>query len=76
MRKEGSHFIFLPAILIDSVYKMSKSYYTQVFFRKMQIHCQKRDTISRSISDVLDISFGSFDKEMSDEEGPDEGENT
>lgn len=42
----------------------------------MQIHCQKRDTISRSISDVLDISFGSFDKEMSDEEGPDEGENT
>ena len=42
----------------------------------MQIHYQKRDRISKSISDVLEISFGSFDKKMSDEEGPDEGENT
>ena len=76
MRKEESHFICLPAILIDSVYKISESYCTQVFFRKMQIHYQKRDRISKSINDVLEISFGSFDKEMSDEEGPDEGENT
>ena len=38
----------------------------------MKIHCQKRERISRSISDVLEILFGGFHKEMSDEVVPDE----
>ena len=33
--KEGSHRIYLSVILLDSVFKMSKNYFPQVFFRRI-----------------------------------------
>ena len=34
MPKEGSHRICLSIILIDSVFKMSKNYYPQMFLKE------------------------------------------
>ena len=44
MPKEGSHCICLSVILIDSVFKIDKNYYPQVFFRRIQIHHRIRKT--------------------------------
>ena len=34
MPKEGSHHICLSIILIDSVFKMNKNYYPQMFLKE------------------------------------------
>ena len=40
--KEVSHCISLSVILIDSAFKMGKNYSPRVFFRRMQVHFQRK----------------------------------
>ena len=60
MPKEGSHCVYLSVILIDSVFKMVKSYYPQVFLEKFQL--------SKFIDKELEIPADKSDEEAFDEE--------
>ena len=50
---------------------MGENNYPQVFFRKMQIHCQRKE-VSRFINDETEIMSNDSDKEASDKESSNE----
>ena len=62
MLKEGSCCMCLSVVLIDSVFKMSKNYYPQVFLKECKYIVKKK--VTRNIIENLDISS---DEENSDE---------
>ena len=64
--KEGYYCIFVSVILIDSVLKIGKNYYPQVFLRKF-IYIVKK-WVFRYITDDLEILSGASDKTNSDKE--------
>ena len=63
---EGSKFIFLLVILIDSVFRTSKKYHLPVFLEECT-YIVKDKKISQYITDDIEISSDS-DREDSDEE--------
>ena len=68
--REGSQFICLSVILIDSVFTAGKNYYPQ-FLQECK-HDVKEKKIPKYIIDNIEISFDS-DRENSDEENSDKG---
>ena len=70
IQKEGSQFIFLSVILIDSVFRTNKNYYPQVLLEEWKYIVEEKK-IPRYIIDDIEISFDS-DRENSDEENSDE----
>ena len=54
MSKEGSHCICLSVLLFDSVSKMNKSYYPQVFSEECK-YIVKEKGATRHITDELEI---------------------
>ena len=67
MSKEGSHCICLSVILIDSVFKLGKNYYPQVFWKQCRYVVQE-NKIAKFKDDELEISSDEYDEEISDEE--------
>ena len=68
--KEGSQFICLSVILIDSVFRKVKSYYPKVVLEESK-YVIKETKIPKHIIGNIEIS-SDFDKENSDEESSDE----
>ena len=66
MPKEGSQFISLSVILIDSVFRTDKNYYPQVFLEECK-YVVKENKMPEYITDDIEISSNS-DREDSDEE--------
>ena len=64
MLKEGSHYICLSMVQIDSVLKMCESYYPQVFLKECK-YIFKEKEVTRHLTEDLDISSNS---DESDEE--------
>ena len=62
MPKGCSHFVSLSLILVDSVFKMDKNYYSQVFLGDCK-YVVKENKMSKFINDELEISS---DEEASD----------
>ena len=69
MPREGSQFICLSVILIDSVFRKGKNYYPQVFLEKCK-HIVKEKKIPKYIIDHIETS-SDFDKENSNEQNSD-----
>ena len=67
MRKADSHCIYLSVILIDSVFKMSKNYYPQVFLEECKYIAKERK-VKKFIYIDLVISPEKFDEKDSDKE--------
>ena len=61
--KEGSHFICRSVALIDSVFKMGKNYYSQVFLEEYK-YTAKEEEVTRHFAENLEISS---DSDESDE---------
>ena len=55
MPKEGSHCICQSVVLIDSVFKMGKSYYSQVLLKECK-YIVKEKKVTRIITEDLQIS--------------------
>ena len=74
--KEGSQYICLSVILIDSGFRTSKSYYPLVFLKNVNM-LLKEKKIPEYIIDEIEISSDSdrenSDRESSDDENSDEG---
>ena len=68
--KEGSHCICLSVVLIDSVFRTSKNYYTQVFLEKCK-HVFKEKRMPEYITDDIESPCDS-DRKDSDEENSNE----
>ena len=67
---EGSQYICLSVILLDSVFRTGKNYYPQVFLEECE-HVAKEKKIPKYIIDDIEISSDS-DEDNSDEENSDE----
>ena len=65
MPKEGSHCICLSSILIESVFKIGKSYYPQMLLEKCS-YIAKEKKMPKYITDNVEIS--SDDSDESNEE--------
>ena len=70
--KEGSRFISLSVILIDSVFRIGRNYYPQVFLKECK-YVVKEKKITKHITDDLEISsdVNFSDKKYSYEESSD-----
>ena len=64
MSKKGSHSVYLPAMLIDSVFKMTKNYNQQLLFEECKYVIKIR--ISKSIDKELWVFSEEWDEESSD----------
>ena len=62
MPKGCSHFVSLSLILVDSVFKIDKNYYSQVFLGDCK-YVVKENKMSKFINNELEISS---DEEASD----------
>ena len=60
--KKGSFCICLSVIFIDSVFKVGKIYFPQVFSEECK-YIFKEKKVNNYICDVLEISSDDFDKE-------------
>ena len=54
MSKEGPHCICLLVVLIDTVFKMGKNYYPQVFLEKCK-YIAKEKEVTKYINEDLEI---------------------
>ena len=45
MPKEGSHYIFLSVVLIDSVFKMGKIYYSKLFLSESRYIAKEKEVM-------------------------------
>ena len=68
--REGSQFICLSVILIDSVFRAGKNYYPQVFLEECK-YAVKEKKIPKYIIDNIEIASDS-DRENSDEQNSNE----
>ena len=59
--KEGSQYLYLTVVLINSVYRKAKNFYPQVFLEKYIV---KEKTMSTFIIDDIEISFGDLVKKI------------
>ena len=59
--KEGSHYIFLSVVLIDSNFKMVKNYYFQLFLEECK-YIVKEKEVTRHITRDLKISSGNSEE--------------
>ena len=59
MPKEVSHC--LSAVLIDSVFKMGKNYYPQVFLEELKYIFREKE-VNRHIDRDIDISYDDSDE--------------
>ena len=66
IQREGSQFICLSVILIDSVFRTGKNYYPQVFLEYCK-YVVKENRIPKYIIDIIEVSSDS-DRENSDKE--------
>ena len=64
--KDGSQFIYLSAILINSLFRSGKNYYPQVFLEKCN-YVVKEKKMPKYITNDIEISSDS-EREDSDEE--------
>ena len=64
--KEGSRFICLSVILIDSVFRKGKNYYPQVILEECKYVVKEKKKMPKCITDDIEISSAS-DREDSDE---------
>lgn len=65
LQKQGSHYIYLSVVLMDSsVFNMGKNYYSQVFWEECKYIIKKKD-VTRDIIEYLAISS---DADESDKE--------
>ena len=65
MPKKGSNCIYLSLVLIDSIFKMGKNYYTQVFLEECKYTVKEKE-VTRYIAEDTEISSDhshKFDKE-------------
>ena len=69
MPRDGSQFICLSVILINSVFRADKNYYPQVFLEECK-YVVKKKKIPKYIIDDIEVSSNS-DRENSDEENSD-----
>ena len=53
-QKQGSHCICLSVRLIDSIFKMGESYYSQVFLEECK-YIVKEEEVTRHITEDLDF---------------------
>ena len=60
MPKEGSHYTFLSVVLNDTVFKMGKNCYPQVFLEECK-YIVKEKEVARHITEDLKISSDSDD---------------
>ena len=60
VQNKGSHCVYLSVILIDSVFKMGKNYYPQVFSEECK-YVVKENKMSKFINDQFEISFDKSD---------------
>ena len=60
MPRESSHCICLSVILIDSVLKMGKNYYLQVFVKECKYTVKEKE-LTRYINEDLEISDDSVE---------------
>ena len=58
MPKEGSNFISLSMVLIDSVFKMGKNYYPQVSLKEYKYNVKEKE-VTEYINEDLEISSDS-----------------
>ena len=65
MPKEGSHCICILMVLIDSLFKIGKNYYTQVFLKKYK-YIVKEKEVAKYINEDLEISHNDSDNEDSE----------
>ena len=70
--KEGSQCICLSVILIDSVHRKDKDYYSQVVLEECK-YVVKEKKVSKFITDDIETSFDDSDRENSDEGNSNEG---
>ena len=68
--KEGSQFICLSVILIDSIFRTGKNYYSQVLLEECK-YIVKEKKIPEYITDDIELSSDS-DRDDSDEENSNE----
>ena len=68
--KEGSKFICLSVILVDSVFRTGKNYYPQVFLEECK-YVVKEKKMPEYITDNTKI-YSDFDRQDSDEENSNE----
>ena len=61
MLKKDSHCIYLSVVLIDSVFKMGKNYYTQVFLEECKYTVKEKEA-TRNIAEDFEISSDHSDK--------------
>ena len=71
MPKERSQFICLLVILIDSVYRIRKNYYPQVFLEECK-YFSKDKKMPQYITVDTDISSDDSNEEISNEENSNE----
>ena len=64
--KERPQCICLSVILIDSIYRKDKNYYSQVFLEECK-YVDKEQKMCKFIADDIEISCDDSDKEDSDE---------
>ena len=69
--KEGSQFICLSVILIDSVFRLDKNYYPQLFLKEYK-YVFKEKVMPEYITDDIEISSDDSDREDSNEKNADE----
>ena len=65
MPKKDFHYIYLSVILIDSVLKKDKNYYSQVFLEECKYIKKGK---KKRCKDELKIYFDDSDKEIPDKE--------
>ena len=64
MPRERSDGIFLSVVLTDSVFKMGKSYYPQVFLEECKYIVKEKDVTSHIIEDLeISLDYGESDEE-------------
>ena len=71
MPKEGSQFIYLSVILVDSDFRTGKNYYPRVFLEECK-YVVKEKKMPEYITDDIEISSDDSDIEDSDEENSNE----
>ena len=65
MPKEGSHYICLLVVLIDSIFKMYENYCPQVFLEEYKYIVKKKE-VTTHITEDLETYFDSheYDKKL------------
>ena len=56
MLKEGFHYIFVSVILIDSVFKIGKNYYPQVFLEEYKYIIKEKEVTGHITKDLEILS--------------------